>query len=472
MSVELSHNEPEITHGQLFRLVGSLLLRQVRHAILGEPLPPALFIWGHVGIGKSTVVRRVYNYLLLNKEDPIAARYLGDIKRELDKLLEGREFSPVFVDLRASQLTPQAIFGTPVPTEGDINVLMARKVSPNMQTIFAVPQYFPVDPKKIGILFLDELNTAEPEILHALRKVLLQHEVATSKLSPGVLVLAAGNFTSEIASIEHTMDIAVRSRMVHVILRVPTVDEWIEEYAVVAKVPEIIVMFLKMHPDQFSVFKPGSETIPETVVFPTPRTWAFAGELMKITAKDALEFLKSPSENEALKNEALSKLCLCVKMACGHDAASAFGMFLETWLNSPIIRGLLEVVSMLRQADLLIKEYFEVMQKYRKGEIRRKQKGYIEPTVSARVKRIIDRLARLRKQFVPYMEKMVASLTGREGIKNAVEAVQLIVRIYGKIYRRAYALLTTEPGGTVPAEISNLFERVCEREQSLGGEER
>lgn len=145
-----------------------------------------LFIWGHRGIGKSSIVKQV---CLENQFD--------------------------FVDLRCAQLESSDIRG--FPDKGDDN-----------KTHYLPPADLPSGDTK-GILFLDEINRAQDDVLHSIFQLILDKKVGQYTLPSGWSIVAAGNFTDGYM-VNSFNDSAFLDRFCHIILSAgeTTLSEWID----------------------------------------------------------------------------------------------------------------------------------------------------------------------------------------------------------------------------------------------------
>lgn len=145
-----------------------------------------LFIWGHRGVGKSSVVRQVC------------------LENQLD-----------FVDLRCAQLESSDIRG--FPDKGDDN-----------KTYYLPPADLPSGDSK-GILFLDEINRAQDDVLHSIFQLILDKKVGQYTLPSGWSIVAAGNFTDGYM-VNAFNDSAFLDRFCHIVLSdgEVTLSEWID----------------------------------------------------------------------------------------------------------------------------------------------------------------------------------------------------------------------------------------------------
>jgi MoxR-like ATPase len=177
------------------------------------------FVWGHRGMGKSSLVRQI---------------------------AEERGWG--FVDLRCSQLEAADLRG--LPHRGDDGrthfLPPADLPAGDLTTDEAASLLGPEDrsdPKKHaawlrrrrqiqprlseGILFLDELNRAADDVLHAAFQLVLDRAVGEYVLPPGWSVAAAGNFAEGYA-VNHFDDPAFLDRFAHLVLSAgqATAGEW------------------------------------------------------------------------------------------------------------------------------------------------------------------------------------------------------------------------------------------------------
>ena len=133
----------------------------------------SLFLWGSHGIGKSSLVRE------FTEEHRIG-----------------------FVDLRCAQLDAIDLRG--FPSKGR-----------DGRTHFLPPADLPA--KGEGILFLDELNRANVDILAALFQLVLDRRVGQYQLPPGWSIVAAGNFQTDDYDVNE-LDVAFCDRFCHTIV--------------------------------------------------------------------------------------------------------------------------------------------------------------------------------------------------------------------------------------------------------------
>lgn len=124
------------------------------------------------------------------------------------------------------------------------------------------------------IIFFDELNSADRDLLGSAYKIILDRMVGQEKLHPNAFCVAAGNLSTDNAVVTE-LPTAMQSRLVHLNLNAD-LEEWIN-HAIEADYDHRIISFLEFRPDFLMKFDPNHND--ET--FCSPRTWEFASRLCK-----------------------------------------------------------------------------------------------------------------------------------------------------------------------------------------------
>lgn len=188
------------------------------------PRSKSLLIRGHLGIGKSALVKQAASIMENMLGKPVA-----------------------LVDIRLSQQDVGDLRGIPYMVGGN--------------TFFAPPMWYPISPEYLkkqeeflsssghkyipwqthehGIIFLDELNRATREVLQCSFELTLDHRLGGVPIPPGWLVVAAVNHDPRVYQV-HNLDPAHINRFLVVDFR-PEVDEWVR-YA------QVRVQGNQMHP--------------------------------------------------------------------------------------------------------------------------------------------------------------------------------------------------------------------------------
>jgi len=178
----------------------------------------------------------------------------------------GDNYNLEVIDLRMSQMAPEDLMGLPMRKEN--------------KAFFAPFNIFPLEDtplppgKKGWILFLDELPSASPSVLAASYKIILDKMVGGQKLHPNVVVIAAGNKSTDKA-IARNIGTALQSRVCTIEIDVfnePTLKHFHE----IGTDPRIIG-FLEFQPSKLHSFDPNHNDH----TFACPRTWQFASKLIR-----------------------------------------------------------------------------------------------------------------------------------------------------------------------------------------------
>lgn len=185
--------------------------RQLLRLITTVPRSKSILIRGHLGIGKSALVKQAASILSKKLGEPVP-----------------------LVDIRLSQQDVGDLRGIPYMVGGN--------------TFFAPPLWYPIDPSyrskqseflkksgheyipwqthKHGIIFLDELNRATREVLQCSFELTLDHRLGGVPIPEGWLVIAAVNHDSRVYEI-NKLDPAHINRFL-VVDFAPTTKEWLD----------------------------------------------------------------------------------------------------------------------------------------------------------------------------------------------------------------------------------------------------
>jgi MoxR-like ATPase len=184
------------------------------------------FIWGPPGIGKSALVNE-------------AAELLG---------------LPC-VTLLGTQIAPEDLIGVPRIRGGDDGRFVTEFCPPR-----AILRSEPF------LLFIDELNSAVPDVQKAFYSLILDRRLGDYVLPRGSRVAGAGNRVEDRALVR-PMATALANRMVHVALE-PDAEAWLA-WGASHGLHALVLAFVRARPDRLFELPPTDGT----PAYPTPRAW-------------------------------------------------------------------------------------------------------------------------------------------------------------------------------------------------------
>jgi hypothetical protein len=236
------------------------------------------FIWGPPGVGKSDVIAQV------------AQQHDMELR-----------------DVRLNLLDPVDLKGFPVP---DHETKQMSWYPPD----FLPPMYVKKGSKMVpntskGILFLDELTSAERAVQAASYQLMLNRAIGDYKLPDGWSIVAAGNRSSD-RSVVHAMPAALSNRLVHLDYEV-NLDDWCQ-WALKHDIKAEVLAFIRFKSNLLHDFRPQDNPR----AFPSPRSWMFVNEIIG-------EGLPADEELETIKG------------TVGEGAAAEFYAFLKVIRDMP-----------------------------------------------------------------------------------------------------------------------------------------
>lgn len=179
------------------------------------------FIWGHRGLGKSSLVQQITAEENWGFIDLRCSQLEASDVRGLPDRVDGRTAYLPPVDMPVGDMTPEQIAEKlgPIPDSTDLEA--ERVFLERLQQYQSRFQH--------GILFIDEVNRAQDDVLQAIFQLVLDRRVGSYVLPPGWSVVAAGNYMEGYTVSGFTSDPAFVNRFCHLILSggESTVEEWV-----------------------------------------------------------------------------------------------------------------------------------------------------------------------------------------------------------------------------------------------------
>lgn len=198
----------------------------------------SIWLWGPHGIGKSESVEQV-------------AKKLG---------IE-------FIDVRAALTEAGDWMGLPLEA--------VDKETGETYAKFAMSSFLPRDPNWKGILFLDELNRARPDIINCVFQLVLNRKIMNHyELPKGASIVAAGNPGDAEYDVT-AIDPALLGRFCHIDLS-PTQSEWVD-FSRESGVRKDIIQFIQSVP---KMLDPKIKGFDFDQVQPNRRGWTMLARVM------------------------------------------------------------------------------------------------------------------------------------------------------------------------------------------------
>ena len=218
-------------------VIDSVELEEVAGVMIDLFIPA--MIWGPPGIGKSEIVRRIVE------------------RRGNSKLVELR--LPLLSD-------PSELRGLPLIVDAEKRK-MAWAPTPEMEEVEAGAECDRV------VLFLDEINGADPQVQAAAYQLILDRRVGTWRLPANVAIIAAGNREND-RGVTYRMAKPLANRMFHFHLGADYAA-W-RDWAIENGIHPQVLSYLAFSKSDLLVFDPS---LPDKS-FATPRMWERVSEIL------------------------------------------------------------------------------------------------------------------------------------------------------------------------------------------------
>ena len=198
-------------------------LELVEHAL---DLDKPTMLWGPPGIGKSQLMRSTNH--------------------------------TAFIDLRLVLLDAVDLRGLPARDGDKMRWLPVGEL--------------PHEPTERGILFLDEINAAEDDVMQAALGLVLDRRLGDYEVPEGWRIMAAGN-RAEDRTGARDLPSALANRFLHIDMTA-NLDDWVDWASTSGQMPHELVSFLRFKTDLIHSFSPDHRRNP------TPRMWETVGQII------------------------------------------------------------------------------------------------------------------------------------------------------------------------------------------------
>ena len=284
------YNIPSVTVGKAVKQLTELYAAAYINNMFS--IIPSVALWGPMGVGKSTLVRKFAEKLSVQINEPVRV-----------------------TDIRLLNFSPVDLRGIPA---ADTNKEF---------TVWLKPKIFDLPQNGVNILFLDEISAAPQSLQAAAYQIALDKQIGEHKLPDNCIVICAGNRTTD-RSVAFRMPKALANRLMHFEINADF-GSWYE-WAVENKVDERVIGYLA-----FDNSKLNLEAGMEELAFPTPRSWEFVSNLLTITGKE-------PEEIHDL-------LCGCI----GLSNAGEFEAWCRVYRHLPAVADILsgKCTTLVKGAD-------------------------------------------------------------------------------------------------------------------------
>lgn len=178
------------------------------------------FIWGHRGLGKSSLTNQVCTENSFGFVDLRCSQLEASDIRGLPDRVDGRTHYLPPAELPIGDMSLEQIAAELGPMPDDLDLEGKRKYFMKFQIL--QPRF------QNGILFIDEVNRAQDDVLQGIFQLVLDHRVGMHCLPPGWSVVAAGNYM-EGYMVNGFNDPAFLDRFCHLTLSggETTLEEWV-----------------------------------------------------------------------------------------------------------------------------------------------------------------------------------------------------------------------------------------------------
>ena len=234
------------------------------------------FIWGRPGCGKTSMVRE-WSKTQAEKMgrkwfDMTCAEY-KDVPKEIEKTL-------YFMSLDLLNRTAEDLVGVPKMQGSEAGDEGLHWLPPWKMKFMSRPGL-------CGVIFIDELIQAHPQIQQGIANLILEGGIGEVAISSKVMRIAASNRSEDRCGFQGILP-HLESRMTHMELDVPTANEWAIWATHAGIIPEIMAFIMN---GEGRLFVELENRKTESHNWPCPRSWAALSASLKV-AKTRPDYMK------------------------------------------------------------------------------------------------------------------------------------------------------------------------------------
>lgn len=236
----------------------ALMTASITDAFQKGMVPDPSCLHGSPGVGKSAIIMQMAE----------------NLETKLGKPVE-------VIDIRLSAMEASDVQGIPYVADTGRTIVEYRNGEEaqreEKEMFFSTPAWWPRDPNKFYILFLDELKNAPPHVQHAAYRLILDRSVQNgTRLPDTCAIIAAGNLKSDKTGARELLPAAANRFAMHLEIDTKRAADSFLNYAVQKRFDSSIIGYLMWK--KASVYQAPDET---EAAFATPRSWEFADKHTK-----------------------------------------------------------------------------------------------------------------------------------------------------------------------------------------------
>lgn len=229
----------------------------IGNAFLKNQIPQNICLHGSPGLGKSAITWQL-------------AESLG---KQLGKEVE-------VIDIRLSAMEAADVQGIPYVADAGFRLKAVHSSGEEFEydakeMFFSTPAWWPRDPNKYYILFLDELLNCGPQVQHAAYRLILDRSIQNGSVLPdNCAIVAAGNLKEDKTGAKPLMPAAANRFGLHLVIDRKRAHESFIEYAFNRRMEESIIGFMNWQTSE-AIYK---APVDGEAAFATPRSWEFLND--------------------------------------------------------------------------------------------------------------------------------------------------------------------------------------------------